>query len=115
MPVLDTVEMTVTVQTEDVLESIRHGFRMAWIDGVEGGFQISLTAGAGCGNKWLSLSIRLPDGEHVYESIDMASMLQDWYTSALERHVERKAKEADVRTADGAGEGPVGDDPGVRG
>jgi len=53
------------------------GFRQLWLDGsdVDTGVTFELTAGAGLGSKYMTLTVIFPDDTRVYEYVDITEVL----------------------------------------
>lgn len=52
------------------------GLRVDWMDGADSGVQVNLTAGAGCGSPYLTLTVTFSDGRIVYEVVDVSEVVQ---------------------------------------
>jgi hypothetical protein len=75
----------VPTQPSRVESAIPAGFRVPWIDGSDRKTTVSfaMTAGAGCGSKYLTLSV-YRDGKPIAdEVIDMAEFAQRWVDKVL--------------------------------
>ena len=97
MTILETSEMSIPVQSVTVAGSIEAGFRMNWVTASatddDEFVEAELCSGAGCGSPYMTLAIKLDDGTHVYERVDVREFLGDWIDSALARAVTREGEE----------------------
>lgn len=87
-PVMEREPLLLPVRR--VENTIPCGFRVNWFDGEHdledgsGRIEYNVDSGAGCGSRWLTLVIKMPDGTYRYECADMAEFAQRWLQSVLD-------------------------------
>lgn len=71
-------DVTVPFHRTDGTPPLFAGFRINWFDGAdeETGTTFDLSAGAGVGSPYLTLTVEVPGHETVYEYVDMAAVLE---------------------------------------
>jgi hypothetical protein len=76
----------VQVAPRRVESSIEAGFRMEWLSGEDDELgEVTLTSGAGCGSKWMVMSLKHPQLGSIEEVVDMTEFLQAWAEAAIAR------------------------------
>lgn len=64
------------------------GFRTGWVSGEDEdtGMRFDLSAGAGLGSPYMTLTVELPDGTTVYEYVDITEVLQVRVAAIVAEH-----------------------------
>jgi hypothetical protein len=82
------VEVPVKVHRTDGFPTIFAGFQAAWIDGEDPATDTTfrLTAGAGFGSKYATITVEIPGRPIVYEYFDVTELFSDRVEAILREH-----------------------------
>lgn len=72
------VEVPVKVYRTDGFPPIFAGFRTEWLSGEDPdtGAEFDMTAGAGCGSEYLTITVKVPGKPTVYEYVDITELMR---------------------------------------